>query len=112
TDLWPQNGSYHWSLAQALRRAGRLQEAEQETRLADQYLNDEREQKRLAQRIRDHPGDVALYQELAALHLAHGRPERAAQILRDALAIDPGSERLQALLREAEQSASTRGAGR
>src|SRR5688500_7851275 len=85
-DLWPWNGGHHWTLMQALRRAGDAEGAAREARLASHYTRYKREQKRLSQRIADHPGEVRYHEELARLHLEYGHADRAARILGDALA--------------------------
>lgn len=101
-ELWPWNGGYHWTLMQALRRAGDAEGAAREARLASHYTRYKREERRLNQRIADHPGEVRYHEEVARLHLEYGHADRAARILRDALATSPNSSQLQALLREVQ----------
>jgi tetratricopeptide (TPR) repeat protein len=97
-EIWPGNGSYHWTLMQALRKAGDAEGARREAALARHYTRYKEEQERLSQRIQDHPGSVEYYEELARLHLEYRQNERAARVLRDALAIAPGSPRLRNLM--------------
>jgi tetratricopeptide (TPR) repeat protein len=102
--LAPDSGEYRWTLAQALRQQGDRETADREARAAAALLAYDREQKRLTKRIQDHPGEVSYYEELAALHLDHGRPERALPVLQTALARTPGSPRLQELLQRASKT--------
>src|SRR5262249_57360066 len=102
----------HWSLAQALRRAGDAAGAERESRLANDYLSYAREQKRLVQRIKDHPQEASYYVDLARLYLNHREPDRAIPVARDGLAVAPESQPLKELLRQAQEAAGGGGGWR
>jgi tetratricopeptide (TPR) repeat protein len=109
TELRPGSGQHHWTLMQALRRSGDRAAADREAPLANRYLAYEREQKRLVQRIRDHPNEAAYYEQLARLHLQEQQPERALQVSRDGLAIAPDSAPLREMLQQARALAGKAG---
>jgi tetratricopeptide (TPR) repeat protein len=105
-ELWPGNGDYHWTLMRALRQAGDEAGATSERRLAQHYTRYRAEQERLSQRIQHHPREVRYYEELARLHLSYGAAERAAHVLRDAIAVAPDNPGLREQLRRAGQAAA------
>lgn len=99
-ELKPHDEKARHLLADALRAAGRTDEAEAQLRHFAETVTLLRELARLGKIAHNEPGNVEVRLQAARLLVVLGRPSEARNWVRSALAADPGSAEARRLLRE------------
>jgi tetratricopeptide (TPR) repeat protein len=99
-ELVPTSGQAHYSLAHALTRVGRGDEAKVHLARSAKSNDDTLRLEELSRDVVNHPADSALRVEAGALLLRRGNLDEAQPILLSAIQIDPQAAEAHALLAE------------